>query len=124
MRNVKIVLVEDPIYNDYDEISTAVIRDGISNWESISDEDYKFLKDNLWRLQNKSMMIIEQDPVPVIKRIDSIKKWIKEEKDRVEQAAAARKAEQEEKARKRLLKKAGNEIKLLEELKKKYPDAV
>jgi len=127
MRDVKIVLL-DSSYDNYDDCCISTIRHGISDWESISDEDYKFLKENMWRLQSKyrnhTIMLIEKDPVMVIQRIASIKQWVQEEQDKTAKEEAARKAAQEEKARKRLLKKAGNELKLLEELKKKYPEAM
>lgn len=129
MRTVKIVLVQD-CYHDYDDdSSSAILREGISDWENISNEDYQILKDNFWRLQHGTYrsdlrpVLIEQDTVAVSKRIDSIKDWVAKERERQEKEEADRKAKAAERAKKKLLKKAGDELKLLEELKAKYPDA-
>jgi hypothetical protein len=130
MREVKIVCVIDGYYDSYGDDASKHIKDSLTDWETISDEDYTLLKDNFWRLQQKavnrssSLVLIEKDPVSVMERISSIKEWIQEERIRQEQEVAKRKAAAEEKALKRMMKKAGDEKRLLEELKKKYPDAV
>lgn len=127
MKQVKIVLTDQTVDDSYGDSYTTIIRDSITDWEEISDDDYELLKDNFWQLQKKytqNAMLIEKDTVSVIERIASIKEWIQEERIRQEQEAAKRKAAAEEKALKRMLKKAGDEKRLLEELKKKYPDTV
>ncbi len=127
MRQVRIVLVHD-CYTDYDE-NKSVLGDGISDWETISDEDYKLLRDNMWRLNrdlitdNGRPVLIEKDSQSVRTRINSITEWIKQERERQEKEEAARRAKTEERARKKLLKNAESELRLLEELRKKYPDA-
>jgi hypothetical protein len=68
-------------------------------------------------------VLLEKDRVPARTRIDSIKAWIRQERSRQEQEEAANRAKAEERARKRMLKKAQSELQLLDELKKKYPDA-
>lgn len=130
MKQVKLFIAEDCYTDCYgDGPSTSVIREGVTDWEEISDDDYELLRSNLHRLVNRyggqqQVVLIEKDTVPVKERISSIKQWIADERARLEQEAAKRKAAAEEKALKRMLKKAGDEKRLLEELKKKYPDAV
>ena len=122
-------MVQD-CYHNYDDDSSVILREGISDWENISDEDYQVLKDNFWRLQHGTYqtdlrpVLIEQDSVPLAKRIINIKELIAQERERQEKEQADRKAKEAERTRKKLLKKAGDEQKLLEELKKKYPDSV
>ena len=129
MKQVKLFIAEDCYTDCYgDGPSTSVIREGVTDWEEISDDDYELLRSNLHRLVNRyggqQVVLIEKDAVPVKERISSIKQWIADERARLDQEAAKRKAAAEEKALKRALKKAGDEKRLLEELKKKYPDAV
>ena len=126
MREVRVILVHD--YNDYDD-TRSILKEGISHWEQISDEDFKFLKANWWRLTSDPnlvegrLVLIEKDPVPLTTRIDSIKQWIDQERARAEQLQEQKRAQAEARARKKLLRNAESERKLLEELRKKYPDA-
>jgi Trm5-related predicted tRNA methylase len=130
MKEVRIVLVHD-LYTDYnDNESQAVIRDSVSDWEQITDEEYRLLKDNWWRLahhlgnhDNGRPILLEKDRVPVRQRISSIREWVQQEQEKIQAEKAAKQAQAEERARKKLLKNAESERKLLEELKKKYPDA-
>ena len=91
MKEVKIVLVHDA-YTDYDD-SKGIIQEGVSDWEQISDEDYKLLQQNWWKLcehmnvHNARLVLLEKDSVPVKRRIDSIKGWITEERQRQEREA-------------------------------------
>jgi len=129
MRQVRLFIIEDSYSGGYDDgPSHQIIRQGVTDWEEISEEDYKLLKDNLYQISRKynycNILLIEKDPISAVDRITSIKGWLQEERIRQEQEAAKRKAAAEEKALKRMLKKAGDEKRLLEELKKKYPDAV
>lgn len=125
MRQVRIVLVHDQ-YHDYDD-ARAIMQEGISDWEEISEVDFKLLQANWWQLTkhlnlaNARPVLLEKDSVPVSHRIDSIKNWIDRERARQEQEQAAKRAKAEERARKKLLKDAESELKLLAELKKKYP---
>ena len=83
------------------------------------------MKENTWRLKtqyNCGILIIEKDTSPVLERIASIKEWINKELEKAAQETAEQIAKQDAARRKRLLKKAGDERKLLEELRKKYPD--
>lgn len=127
MREVRIVLVHDQ-YTDYDD-SKGIMQEGVSDWEQISDADFKLLQANWWRLSSHlnvddaRLVLLEKDRVPVKARIDSIKQWIEQEHARQEQEEAAKRAKAEERARKKLLKNAESELRLLEELRKKYPEA-
>lgn len=128
MREVKIVRVIDGYYDSYGDDAFKHIKDSLSDWETISEEDYTLLKDNFWRLQqrasnsNSSLVLIEKDPVSVMERISSIREWIAEERSRQEQEQVKRRAQADERAKKKLLKKSETELRLLEELKKKYPE--
>jgi hypothetical protein len=127
MKEVRIVLVHDA-YTDYDS-SKSIMHEGVSDWESISDEDYKLLQQNWHRLcsqmnhVNARPVLLEKDAYPVRKRIDSIKGWIAEEKVKQEREAQAKREKAQARALKKLAADAESERKLLEELKKKYPDA-
>lgn len=127
MKEVKIVLVHDA-YTDYDD-SKGIMQEGISDWETISDEDYKLLQQNWWKLcnhmnvHNARLVLLEKDAAPVKKRIDSIRGWIAEERVRQEREAQLKKEKAQARALKKLMDNAESEKKLLEELKKKYPDA-
>jgi hypothetical protein len=114
-------------YDNYDDwVSTAT--NGISDWEVLSDEDYKLLKDNLYRLNRQMagigerLVIATKDVVPARARITTIREWIdierkKQEAERLarEQKLAANREKKEAKARER-------ELKLLEKLKTKYEE--
>ena len=127
MKEVRIVLVYDA-YSEYED-SNGILQDGVSDWEQISDDDYKLLKNN-WanitsklNVNNARPVLLEKDSVPVKVRIDSIKSWIQQERDRQENEAQERKNKAAARAMQKLLKNAESERKLLDELKRKYPDA-
>ena len=125
MPDVKIVKIVDGMYDTYEEQSFQSIRDTLSDWETISDDDYTLLKNYLYHIQKNykdRLCIIVKDDVPVNERIKSIKTLIDQERKKQEEELAKKRAIEQERARKRMLKKAGDELKLLNELKKKYPD--
>lgn len=129
VKQVKILLSRE-LYNEYDDIySRSILQDGISDWEEISDEDYDFLRRNLYMLSNLytkeynlSPVLIVKDERPVFDRIQSIKEYINQEK----QKEAKRKAEEErkkaEKAKKRMMKQTADERALFEQLKEKFKE--
>ncbi len=123
MPRIKIVLVNSGSYGEYDDYSSDIIRAGISDWEYVSDDDYAFLKNNLWRgfqeERKKGMepMIIMEDTVPVFQRIDDIKKFIKDEQKHLADAVAAQEAGKEKKRLARLEAKAKREAITLQEKK-------
>lgn len=118
---VKIVLVEETSDDYY---SRKIIRDGITDWEEISDEDYKILRYNVKRLYdteyNMEPMLIVKDDVPVIERIKSIKDAVA--KERARQEAENRKRQEAKLAREqaKLMKKVDSEKALFEKLKAKF----
>lgn len=130
MKEVKIVIAHER-YDEY-ESSSYILQEGISDWEQLSDDEYKLLKDNWYRIvqdvQQKRYgvipILVEKDSSPISLRIASIKTWVNEEKERAAKDAADRKAKAEERAKKKMLKAAKSELALLEELKKKYPNNV
>lgn len=118
---VKIVLVEETSDDYY---SRKIIRDGITDWEEISDEDYDLLRYNVKRLydmeHNMEPMLIVKDDVPVIERLKSVKEAIG--KERAKQEAEKRKREEAKLAREqaKLMKKVNSEKELFEKLKAKF----
>jgi len=129
MKQVRIILIEDQ-YDYHDDDGTSVnplIREGISDWEEITDDEYRLLKSNWWRLvrdigaSGTRPVLLEKDCMPVRHRIDSIRGWLRAEQEKMEADLAAKRAKAEERARKKLLKDTESEMKLLEELRKKYP---
>ena len=126
MKEVRIVLVHDA-YTDYGD-TNAVLQEGISDWETISDEDHKLLQQNWHRLtqhmnySHARPVLLEKDAHPVRKRIDSIKGWIAEERAREEREAQLKRDKAQARVLKKLAADAASEKRLLEELKKKYPD--
>lgn len=124
MRQVKLFLSEER-YTDWDD-SHAELGKGVTDWETLSDEDYSFLKNNLWLLRNQlnvNVILVEKDCVPVVQRIASIREWVKQQQAKIDEEKARKRAQAQEREKKKLLKKAESEIKLLEELKAKYPNA-
>lgn len=127
MKEVRIVLVHDA-YTDYDD-SKGIMQEGVSDWESISDEDYRLLQQNWYKLcqhvnlRDARLVLLEKDSVPVKRRIDSIKSWIAEERVRQEREAELKREKAQARALKKLAANAEAERKLLAELKKKYPEA-
>lgn len=127
MKQVRIVLVHDA-YTDYGDTS-AILQEGISDWETISDEDHKLLQQNWHRLtqhmnySHARPVLLEKDDHPVSKRIDSIKGWIAEERAHEEREAQLKRDKAQARVLKKLAADADAERKLLLELKKKYPDA-
>lgn len=131
MKEVRVILINDQCgyYDEEETHGSAVIREGISDWEEITDEEYRLLKSNWWRFVNDLRatgarpVLLEKDSMPVKHRINSIRDWLRIERERIDAEAATKRAKAEERARKKLLKDAESELKLLEELRKKYPEA-
>lgn len=126
-RWVKIVLAQEISLDDYgDYYSRNIIRDSITDWEEVSDEDFKFLQGNLsWlfrsvRDHGLQPFLLVKDEQPILQRIQSVKDEIRKFEE--EQRKQREKAEQEkaERARKRLLKQAKSELELLNQLQEKY----
>ena len=118
---VKIVLVEEASDDYY---SKKIIRDGITDWEEISDDDFELLRYNIRRLydnnHNLEPMLIVRDDVPVVDRLKSIKDALAKEREK--QEAERRKKEETKLAREqaKLMKKVNSEKELFEKLKAKF----
>lgn len=118
---VKIVLVEETSDDYY---SRKIIRDGLTEWEEISDEDFELLRYNVRQLydytHNLEPMLIVRDDVPVVERLKSVKDALAKEK--AKQEADKRKKEEAKLAREqaKLMKKVASEKELFEKLKAKF----
>lgn len=112
MPKVKLIITDVTSYDDY--YSNEIIRAGLSDWEEVSDEDYKFLKDNQFRLNRVmdvpgSVHLVVQDDKPIAQRIKSLKKAIEDERLKIEREEAERLRKRLEAADKRKLKKAAKD---------------
>jgi len=126
MRQVRIVLVADSYYDNYSNENMYTIRDSITDWETISEEDYDLLQRYHHKLDQQcgcKAIILEKDPKSVTERIDNIQAWLQEQKDLEEQEKRKREEAARQRALKKMLKKSQSELALLEELKRKYPQA-
>ena len=91
MPEVRIFMSTSSSYDD--EWNTVDTINSISDWETITEEEYKILKDNLYRIFSSHTegypVLLRKDDVPVHKRIDSIRVLIAEdvekERKRVEE---------------------------------------
>jgi hypothetical protein len=129
MKQIKIVHVHS--YTEYED--NGILRDSITDWEEVSDEEYEFLRENWYRICHNitqeygnvsvTPLLIVKDSTPVTARIMSVYDLIQQEKAKQAKVAAERHAKAEAKKQKEAAAKAERERKLLEELKQKYPDA-
>jgi hypothetical protein len=124
---VKIVLSQGISLDDYgDYYSRNIIRDSITDWEEISDEDFKFLRSNIQFLFKSAAdaglmpCLLVKDELPIVQRIQSVRDEIRkfEEEKRLRQEREEQ--EKADRVRKRLLKKAQSELELLQQLQEKY----
>lgn len=131
MPKVKILIATDSS-SDYDDYySRTILRQGITDWEEISEEDLAFLRNNLYHIVDRNVygysatpILVVQDEVNLVQRIASIKDAIRIENERRAAAEeAARKKREAAKLKKELAKKAKTEaaeLALLNALKEKY----
>lgn len=100
LKRVKVLLVQDQ-YDD-DRYSYGILRDSVSEWEEISDEDFKYIQDNfhrsLLRPPNgfRYTLLVDDDTLCSNVMI-SIKKAIKDSKDADKAAVTAFLKKKEEK---------------------------
>lgn len=120
MPKIKIVLVESRYCDD--ESSENIIREGITDWEEVSQADLNLLRSHVYRLsrRGRSAVIVEYYPDSTVEAVKSIKEWLAtelaEEREKAK-AAAKKKAEKE---RKKVTAKAERERKVFEDLRKKF----
>ena len=121
---VKIVLVQSIDCDDH--YTQTVIRESVTDWEEVGDEDLAFLEKNLYRIVDVPYgyypKLIFKDHMPIAQRIVSIKTLIAEEQAAQAAKKDRRLAAEQARQQKRMQKKAESELALLEELKKKYED--
>lgn len=124
---VKIVLSQEISLDEYgDYYSRNIIRDSITDWEEVSDGDYKFLLTNLHHLfktvreAGMNPCLLVKDEQPIIQRIQSVREEIRRHQDYERKRLEKEEQEKAERTRKRLMKKAANEIELLKQLQEKY----
>lgn len=123
MPEVKILLFrERSFYDDYNNFKE--ITDSITDWEEISNSQYEYLVANIHKLRKWPYdlwpLLVVKDTEPIALRIESIKELIDAEIAKAEEKK--RKAEEKKRLTKEADKKKQEEkeLKLLEELKKKY----
>jgi|WetSurMetagenome_2_1015567.scaffolds.fasta_scaffold57700_4 hypothetical protein len=124
-RQVKIVFANE--YYEEDAGSRMHVDASITDWETVTDEEYTFLRDNWWKLfpsksrygQDKEVYILitkdeETIPARLVELRDLLKEQIAKDKARQEKEKAALAAKE--------AKKLEKKKKLLEELKKEFGD--
>lgn len=116
MKEIKIILVEDVLRSDNygdDHWNEYVLRQGITDWETISDEDFYWLKQNLNKLKNYNDVafrnftyrLIVKNEMPVFTAIQDIKDEIAKQEEETRKRAEAFKKVDEERKRKAAEKK-------------------
>lgn len=126
MPKIKLLLVEETYYDYDDNYHEAVLKSGITDWEEVSEEDYDFLKRNKFRLKSvdgSNILIVSQDSIPILKRIQDIKDEIQKEIDKAEEEKNKKKKKAEENRLKKLAKTEAQEKELLNILKSKYEES-
>ena len=123
-KSVKIVLVQSIDCDDH--YTQPVIRESVTDWEEVGDEDLAFLEKNLYRIVDAPYgyypKLIFKDPMPIAQRIASIRILIDNEQAAQAAQQDRRRAAEQARQQTRMQKKADSELALLEELKKKYKD--
>lgn len=118
----KAKLIEVTSLSDYYSECNHTILNGVTDWEDISEDDYKFLSKHLSGryIEGKQYKLIVQDECPIQERIVSLRALIdKENKQREAQEKKFAKEQKERKAKAKQ-KKEEKERKKFEELKKKF----
>lgn len=116
---VKIVFVKN-YYSDYESILHKIDE---SDWEEITEEQYKLISENideLSKVYDGTPVLVLQDPEPIQTRISEIVEVIKQKEIEKEERRKIREQKKKEREAKKEEKKRKEELKKLEELKKKY----
>lgn len=105
------------------------LSNGVSDWEELSPEDIKFVKDNLWRLENKNRdnvqyVLVTQDEKTIFDRIVDIKNVISDEIKKEQKRKEELEKKRLEAAQKKALNKLEKDRKLLAKLIESNPDLV
>lgn len=124
MPKVKIVLSEYD-YGD-DSYSCATMKEGISDWEEISDADLQLLKTHrhyiIGNTGSLAPVILVQDEVPVKVRIEGIKKLLEKYRVVEEERKAKELKAKQERALKKQAKTEKQQRELFEQLKQKFEE--
>jgi hypothetical protein len=120
MPGVKIILGTEYI----EPWNTTILLDSITDWEEISEEELKVLRENIYRITTWPTglypTILVKDEVPVSIRIECIKEKIKEEIESRRERERKNKEVQEKRMETKQRNKEEKERKMLEQLKVKY----
>lgn len=123
MKKIKVIKLYDT-YSDYDSYNYLPIADQ-TDWVTVSDEEFDLLKRGLYRLNkgNTQLKLIEELDYDNIKMSIDIIRTELAELDRLENERIAKNQAKYEKSRRTAAEnKKKKELKILEELKKKYND--
>lgn len=118
---VKVFTLDVHVDDGYDSYPVEKLGDGVSEWEDLSDQEYKDLvsgKAHLEREMGRRLIIARQEDVrPMIKSIrDELRRIKAEQEEKRKKKEERAKINAEKKAR----LKMEAELKVLEELKTKY----
>lgn len=118
---VKILLMQETSDDYY---SQKLIRDSISDWEEVSDEDFQFLHKHLHSIfpysNGFTPMLMVKDDKPLVARIAQIKQVLDREKAKQDAERAKREEAKRAREKAKMLRKMASERELFEELSKKF----
>jgi len=125
-KSVKIVFINNGYYDDYeDRYIRSEISRGITDWEEISDDDYKILNDNLYLLEKKfnvkgRPIVVTKNDVEAQDVIIGIKQTLDEIKAETEKKVKAAELARITKMQKKAAKTAEDKRRLYDILKKEF----
>ena len=134
MPKVKILIATETSQYEYDDYYTQhILRQGITDWEDISEEDLDFLQKNRYNIIDREKyghdaypIVLVQDDITLVDRISSIREFIKKQEEKRKKLDEEMRKKREAAALKKKLAQAAKteaeEKALLEALKAKYDD--
>jgi hypothetical protein len=125
---IKIFVIHSTRLNTYDDYEIR-LGEGVSDWETVTDDEFKFIKSNLYMLNrerypNDTLVLVSKDDVKPSIRIEGIKKMITDTAKAVEQRKAEDRKRREEAAAKRAAQKQTREQKKLLKMIEENPELV
>lgn len=101
------------------------LSEGIGEWEEISDEDFSFIKQNMWRVKQNfpgdNLVLVELTPLGRVNEVvSSIKEIVEKERKYFEEAKIKEEEKKKKRALERELKKTKTREALYEQLKKEF----
>lgn len=113
---MKVKILITSYESDYNDDSYHISH-GICDWEEITDEEYNFLKDNLYKIDfGGRPILLTQDNIPVRDRIISIKAFLEKKILEAQEEQRRKEEDKVKKEQKSLLKKQKQFEKLKKEL--------